>query len=189
VVNTALAQSVVKPVGERSSERWSTREKFTIVVETASLSEIKLSIGILPRQRAVCRAGGRMAQCLFAGEQDAKELRAKDQQLCDLSWELKRKEAALTETADLLVLRKKGPSDLGMWYNTEHRYSGLNFLTLSQRHDGLVEQIFDRRKQVYETAKAAHPARWSGDTRDWSLEEEVWLNPEKATAIQAEQNA
>ncbi|MFC4306058.1 hypothetical protein [Cohnella boryungensis] len=110
-----------------------------------------------------------MARCLFAGEQDAKELRAKDQQLRDLSWELKRKEAALTETADLLVLRKKGPSDLGMWYNTEHRYSGLNFLTPSQRHDELVEQIFDRRKQVYETAKAAHPARWSGDTRDWRL--------------------
>jgi putative transposase len=75
------------------------------------------------------------------------------------------------------------------WYNTEHRHSGLNFLTPSQRHDGLAEQIFDRRRQVYETAKAAHPARWSGATRDWSLNEEVWLNPEKTTAIQAEQNA
>lgn len=75
------------------------------------------------------------------------------------------------------------------WYNTEHRHSGLNFLTPSQRHDGLAEQIFDRRKQVYEAAKAAHPARWSGETRDWSLDDEVWLNPEKAASIHAEQNA
>ena len=73
------------------------------------------------------------------------------------------------------------------WYNNEHRHSGLNFLTPSQRHGGLAEQIFDRRKQVYEAAKAAHPARWSGDIRDWSLDDEVWLNPEKAASIHAEQ--
>ena len=50
-----------------------------------------------------------------------------------------------------------------------------------------ILQVFEKRKQVYEAAKALHPGRWSGATRDWSLEEEVWLNPEKATLIQAEQ--
>jgi putative transposase len=33
---------------------------------------------------------------------------------------------------------------------------------------------------VYEKAKAVHPERWSGEIRDWSLEDEVWLNPERS---------
>lgn len=65
------------------------------------------------------------------------------------------------------------------WYNQEHRHSGLNFLTPNQRHEGLSDRIFEKRKQVYEQAKALHPERWSGDTRDWTLEDEVWLNPER----------
>lgn len=73
------------------------------------------------------------------------------------------------------------------WYNTEHQHSGLNFLTPNQRHQGLAEQIFEQRQEVYEIAKAKHPNRWSGNTRNWSLDKEVWLNPEKATSIQAEQ--
>ncbi|MDH4620002.1 IS3 family transposase, partial [Brevibacillus sp. AY1] len=68
-------------------------------------------------------------------------------------------------------------------------HSGLNFITPNQRHNGLSKQVFEKRKQVYETAKASNPSRWSGATRDWSLDEEVWLNPEKATLIQAEQKA
>jgi putative transposase len=30
---------------------------------------------------------------------------------------------------------------------------------------------------VYELAKVRMPQRWSGKTRDWTLPEEVWLNP------------
>jgi putative transposase len=73
------------------------------------------------------------------------------------------------------------------WYNTEHRHSGLKFLTPEQRHRGLTEQIFENRQQVYEAAKAKHPDRWSGDTRNWSLDDQVWLNPEKASVIQVEE--
>ncbi|AHM57704.1 hypothetical protein EAL2_808p01990 (plasmid) [Peptoclostridium acidaminophilum DSM 3953] len=65
------------------------------------------------------------------------------------------------------------------WYNQEHRHSGLNFLTPKQRHDGQSESVFSRRKEVYEAAKKAHPERWSGSTRNWELEERVWLNPER----------
>lgn len=72
------------------------------------------------------------------------------------------------------------------WYNLEHCHSGLNFLTPHQRHNGQGEHILEKRKQVYEAARALHPGRWSGATRDWSLDEEVWLNPEKPTGIQAE---
>ena len=66
------------------------------------------------------------------------------------------------------------------WYNHEHRHSGLKFLTPHQRHAGLDQDILEKRRQVYEQAKAAHPERWSGDTRDWTLDSEVWLNPDKS---------
>ena len=66
------------------------------------------------------------------------------------------------------------------WYNTEHRHSGLKFLTPNQRHKGLAKQIFENRNRVYEIARQNHPSRWSGNTRDWSLDDQVWLNPERA---------
>lgn len=78
------------------------------------------------------------------------------------------------------------------WYNTEHRHSGLNFLTPNQRHQGLAKQIFNNRQRIYEAAKAKHPNRWSGNTRNWSLDEEVWLNPENpdiAASIRVEQKS
>ncbi|OAB38923.1 integrase [Paenibacillus macquariensis subsp. macquariensis] len=65
------------------------------------------------------------------------------------------------------------------WYNKEHRHSGLNFLTPNQRHDGSSDQVFEQRIKIYEDAKRLHPERWSREIRDWSLNEEVWLNPER----------
>ncbi|SHE61848.1 IS3 family transposase [Alkalibacter saccharofermentans] len=66
------------------------------------------------------------------------------------------------------------------WYNTQHHHSGLNFLTPNQRHDGLSDQIFAQRIAVYEAAKTMNPQRWSRSIRDWSIEDKVWLNPEKS---------
>ena len=66
------------------------------------------------------------------------------------------------------------------WYNTQHRHSGINFLTPAQRHSGLGQQILEQRRMVYEAAKAKHPERWSASTRDWTLSDLVWLNPEKS---------
>ena len=64
------------------------------------------------------------------------------------------------------------------WYNTEHRHSGIEFVTPQQRHAGEHVQILDRRHEVYEAARAAHPLRWRGrDTRDWTPTATVWLNP------------
>lgn len=65
------------------------------------------------------------------------------------------------------------------WYNHEHRHSGLNFLTPYQRHTGMDKMILEKRQQLYEKAKAAHPERWSGKTRNWTLDDKVWLNPER----------
>jgi putative transposase len=69
-----------------------------------------------------------------------------------------------------------------IWYNQKHRHSGLNFLTPNQRHNGLSTQILEQRKQVYEKAKFKHPERWSGPIRDWTLDETVWLNPDRVEA-------
>lgn len=65
------------------------------------------------------------------------------------------------------------------WYNHQHKHSGLKFVTPAQRHDGKAAEILRRREQVYKAAKQRRPERWSGATRDWSLKDEVWLNPER----------
>lgn len=48
-----------------------------------------------------------------------------------------------------------------------------------ERHNGLDKDIFEKRKAVYEAAKTRHPERWSKGIRDWSLEDKVFLNPER----------
>ena len=70
------------------------------------------------------------------------------------------------------------------WYRVDHHHSGIKFLTPSQRHNGEGEAIMQKRIKVYEAAKAAHPERWNGRaTRDWSLPEKVYLNPEQKVEI------
>jgi len=65
------------------------------------------------------------------------------------------------------------------WYNHKHRHSGLNFLTPHQRHTGKDKEIIEKRRKVYEQARASHPERWSKGIRNWDLDDEVWLNPER----------
>ena len=65
------------------------------------------------------------------------------------------------------------------WYNYEHHHSGLKFLTPDQRRSGQSQEILEKRHQVYEAAKEKYPERWNGRaTRDWSLPDTVYLNPE-----------
>ena len=65
------------------------------------------------------------------------------------------------------------------WYNNDHQHSGIRFVTPAQRHTGEAFRIIERRKQVYEHARAQHPERWSQTLRNWDLPTEVWLNPER----------
>ena len=66
------------------------------------------------------------------------------------------------------------------WARMEHHHSGINFLTPDQRHHGQGTDILERRQKVYRQARKQHPERWNGrDTRDWSLPDEVYLNPTK----------
>ena len=62
------------------------------------------------------------------------------------------------------------------WYNTEHLHSSLKYVTPEARHQGRDKAILAKRHLVYQAARASHPERWSGDTRDWSYIEKVHLN-------------
>jgi putative transposase len=63
------------------------------------------------------------------------------------------------------------------WYNTEHRHSGIRFVTPELRHAGQESRVLARRKEVYEEAKRRNPSRWTRATRNWSPIAEVSLNP------------
>jgi putative transposase len=45
--------------------------------------------------------------------------------------------------------------------------------------------LLEKRKQVYQAAKARNPNRWSGVTRNWQPIESVALNPEKEIPLAA----
>ncbi|MDH0339876.1 IS3 family transposase, partial [Metapseudomonas otitidis] len=65
------------------------------------------------------------------------------------------------------------------WYNEDHRHSALKYVTPNERHDGKAIALLRSRAELYEAAKAANPGRWSGRTRNWSLADSVYLNPER----------
>lgn len=72
---------------------------------------------------------------------------------------------------------RKWVSKFVHWYNYSHRHSGLKFVTPAQRHNGEDIELLKQRKCVYEGAKKIYPGRWSGETRNWSHEAVVMLNP------------
>lgn len=65
------------------------------------------------------------------------------------------------------------------WYNDEHKHSGINFVSPSDRHTGKDKEILKKRDFVYKQAKAKFPERWSKETRNWEYKSEVLLNPDK----------
>lgn len=96
------------------STKWSAEAKFSVIVETASLSESELS--------QYCRKKGLFVEQIKAWKQEClqgfkstkeqkvaeqKQAQAFKQENKQLKKELRRKEKALAETAALLVLRKK----------------------------------------------------------------------------------
>ena len=96
------------------TESWSSRDKFAAVVETASMNEHEraeycrqrgLYVEQLQRWRADCERAPELAE--GQRHQQQNELREQRKQNKELQQELKRKEAALAETAALLTLRGK----------------------------------------------------------------------------------
>jgi transposase InsO family protein len=71
------------------------------------------------------------------------------------------------------------------WYNTEHRHSGIRYVTPAQRHAGDDHAILAARHALYLAARAANPARWRRHTRNWAPIGPVTLNPERDSVIAA----
>lgn len=65
------------------------------------------------------------------------------------------------------------------WYNEEHRHGGLKYVTPAQRHQGHDGALLEQRVQLYAQARQRHPERWASVSRNWHLEEAVYLNPER----------
>lgn len=98
----------------KNADKWSSQDKFTVVLETANLSEIEFyeycrEKGIYPEQVKEWKEA-----CMNANDTEkavktkvGKELREERKKTERLEKELARKDKALAETAALLVLRKK----------------------------------------------------------------------------------
>lgn len=71
------------------------------------------------------------------------------------------------------------------WYNSEHRHSGIRYVTPNQRHFGQEQAILSRRCELYERARGANPERWSNSIRDWSPVQLVTLNPNRVEQANA----
>ena len=72
------------------------------------------------------------------------------------------------------------------WYNGEHRHGGIRLVTPKERHGGFDREILERREVVYAAARARHPERWTGRTRNWKPIETVRLNPDNRDAVNQE---
>ena len=69
------------------------------------------------------------------------------------------------------------------WYNVEHRHSGIRYVSPEQRHAGDDHAILAARHALYTAARERNPARWSGQTRNWSPIGTVTLNPERDSIV------
>ena len=105
---------------ERPADKWSTQDKFLIVVETASMNEEALAEYARKKGLYVDQIKSWRDACLNANGGVAKEaarlhkeLKATERENRKLGKELARKEKALAETAALLVLRKKADAIWG----------------------------------------------------------------------------
>ena len=69
------------------------------------------------------------------------------------------------------------------WYNVEHRHSSIRYVSPQQRHAGDDQAILAARHALYAQARQRNPARWPGNTRDWSHIGVVTLNPERDSVV------
>lgn len=104
----------------KNADKWSSQDKFMVVLETANLTEIEFSEycrekGVYPEQvkewKEACINANDIAR--EKSTKAGKELRAERKEKEKLEKELARKEKALAEAIALLVLRKKADAIWG----------------------------------------------------------------------------
>jgi hypothetical protein len=110
----ARGEGRLLPDDSPDPEGWSAHDKFNAVLEAAALSEAELaeycrSRGLYPEQiqrwRASCEQANDASDA--RSRRDSETVKAERKRNRQLEGELKRKDAALAETAALLTLRKK----------------------------------------------------------------------------------
>ncbi len=113
-------QGRLLPGSGRPSDSWSTKDKFSAVLETAALNEAELASycrkrGLFPDQirswrhaceKANARPEERGSELREAAQADKKRIK-------ELEREILRKDKALAETAALIILRKKAQAIWG----------------------------------------------------------------------------
>jgi transposase InsO family protein len=95
-----------------------------------------------------------------------------------------RPEFPLKGFADLQAAREWSARFV-LWYNNDHRHSGIRYVTPAQRHAGQDRRLLDARHAVYQDARERNPRRWSGQTRNWTPIIAVTLNPERDAVVRA----
>lgn len=110
----ARAKGYAVPGTKKTSDKWSSEDKFLVVLETYAMNETELS--------TYCREKGLYKEqieawkktCLTAHNQDTdqtkqlkKNSKEEQERIKGLEKELRQKEKALAEAASLLLLRKK----------------------------------------------------------------------------------
>ena len=78
-----------------------------------------------------------------------------------------------------LSIARQWASRFVLWYNHEHRHSGIRYVTPAQRHAGHDRTLLAERHAIYQAARERNPRRWSGATRNWTPITVVALNPER----------
>jgi putative transposase len=71
------------------------------------------------------------------------------------------------------------------WYNVDRHHSGIRYVSPNERHVGRDVAILAARHALYLKARERNPARWSGNTRNWSHIGIVTLNPERNSVVTA----
>jgi len=116
----ARVEGIAVPADGKNPEKWSSEDKFAIVLEAASLNEAELAEycrqkGLYVEQIAAWRKACLQANANSAAQTKAeqKQVRKDRNKIKKLERELHRKDKALAETAALLVLQKKAQAIWG----------------------------------------------------------------------------
>lgn len=110
----ARVEGIAVPADGKNPEKWSSEDKFAIVLEAASLNEAELAEYCRQKGLYVEQITAWRKACLQANATSAAQTKAQQKQtkkdrnkIRKLERELNRKDKALAEAAALLVLQKK----------------------------------------------------------------------------------
>lgn len=108
------------PKGLRPAHKWSSKDKFHVVLETATLTQEELAAYCRQKGLYLEEVNNWREQCIKANANNSKDPSKLEEDLQEekrrtkrLERELRQKEKALAETAALLVLRKKAQAIWG----------------------------------------------------------------------------